>query len=113
MNYRCPHSESPFLHSVTSEKLGEISKLRDLYERQKAALLKECRAEPLPHARVAILLDGLKSLLKPSNGVRRPSVIRIDQDAVDQEDEYSDSEWGDMRRFLGQSHTMLASDSST
>jgi hypothetical protein len=97
---------SELMRSITSAKLNELSKRRDLFESQKAAILEECRAEPLPHVRVRILLDALKSLLKSSRkafGVgRRTYSIRIGEDS-DDEEWYSDSEWSNMRQFLGQS----------
>ncbi|KAI9766174.1 MAG: hypothetical protein M1840_006741 [Geoglossum simile] len=98
---------SPLVCSISSAMLNELSDRRDLFERQKAAVLKEHRAEPLPHARVRILLDALKSLPKSSHPTfgtdRYGRTVCAGEDPDDKEDWHPQSEWRNVRMFLGQS----------
>ncbi|KAI9774469.1 MAG: hypothetical protein M1839_001702 [Geoglossum umbratile] len=95
---------SQMLRSVSSAKLDELSKRRALFERQKATVFKEVGASPLPRDRVRILLDALNSLPGSPPGSLGVAVSnRHTLIGVDSDDEGSDSEWSNMKQFLGQS----------
>jgi len=66
---------SSTLQAVTTTKLNELSKKRNIYENQKFTALNKARAEHDDQKRLALLIDGVKSVSQSEHKRKEEGIV--------------------------------------